>query len=139
MNLKLLTKFGGLMGVVLLLVAACTSTPAPEGNASESAAAEPNGDLAIVQSVTVGQREGHYYATITGDYPDACTYVSSVEQEVEGSTISINIRTQSPPDVMCAAVITPFTVDVLLATGGLMPGNYTVVVNDGPSTTFALG
>jgi hypothetical protein len=39
------------------------------------------------------------------------------------------------PDVICAAVLTPFTEEILLDTAGLEPGEYTLVVNDGMATT----
>jgi inhibitor of cysteine peptidase len=92
----------------------------------------------MVDAVTLEQRENHYYAVINGFYPDACTKVSSVEQVVEENTISITLLTDRPPDLMCAAMLTPFNIDVLLTTGGLMPQEYNVVVNEGPSTTFLL-
>ena len=93
---------------------------------------------AMVDSVTVEQREDHYYAVINGFYPDPCTRISSVEQVVDGSTISITLRTDRPPDLLCATMLTSFEVDILLTTGGLLPQEYSVVVNDGPSTTFSL-
>ncbi len=92
----------------------------------------------MVDSVTVEQRDNHHYAVIDGFYPDPCTYISSVQQVVEGNTVSITLFTESPADLMCAAMLTPFTVDVLLTTGGLIAGEYDVVVNDGPSTTLTL-
>lgn len=92
----------------------------------------------MVDSVTVEQRDNHYYTVVNGFYSDACTHVSSIEQSVEGNTISITLLTDRPANVMCAAMLTPFTVDVLLTTGGLMPQDNNVIVNEGPSTTFSL-
>ena len=94
--------------------------------------------LAMTESVAVEQRDNQFYAIVTGNYPDPCTSISSVDQIVEDDTISITLLTDSPADVMCAAVLTPFTIDVLLTTGGLGPGEYSVIVNEGPSTTFVL-
>jgi hypothetical protein len=94
--------------------------------------------MAMVDGVNVEQRDNHYYAVINGFYPDACTHVSSVEQVVEDNTINITLLADRPPDLICAAMLTPYTVDVLLTTGGLMPQEYEVVVNENPSTVFAL-
>jgi hypothetical protein len=140
MNLKL----AGRPSLTIVIIAfgmlvACTSTADTQQNADSENPETGSGTLAMVDTVTVEQRDNHYYAVITGNYPDPCTYISSIEQIVEGDTISITLFTDSPADLMCAAVLTPFTVDVLLTTGGLMPQSYDVVVNDGPSTTFSLG
>jgi hypothetical protein len=95
----------------------------------------PTESLAIVDSVTVEERDGDYYAIVEGNYPDACTRTSSVEQEVDGSTIELSIYTSAPPDLVCATVLTPFTEELLLDTDGLEPGEYTLVVNGGMATT----
>jgi hypothetical protein len=94
--------------------------------------------LAMVDSVAVEQRENQSYAVVQGYYPDPCTSISSVEQIAEGNTIHITLLTDRPADLMCAAVLTPFTIDVLLTTGSLGPGEYSVIVNEGPSTTIVL-
>jgi hypothetical protein len=94
--------------------------------------------LAMAESVAVEQRDNQGYAVVQGNYPDPCTSISSVEQSAEGNTIRITLLTDRPADLMCAAVLTPFTVDILLTTGGLGPGEYSVIVNEGPSTTFVL-
>jgi hypothetical protein len=99
---------------------------------------EEGSSLAMVDDVSVVQRQDHYYAVINGFYPDPCTQISSVEQVVDEGTISITLRTERPPDLLCATMLTPFVVDILLTTGSLLPQEYSVVVNDGPSTTFSL-
>lgn len=124
--------------IVVCMLAACTSSPERQGNADSERPQGGSGTSAMVDSVTVEQRDNHYYAVVNGFYPDACTYVSSIEQSVEGNTISITLLTDRPADVMCAMMVTPFTVDILLTTGGLMSQEYSVHVNDGPSTTFTL-
>ncbi|MFN2187946.1 MAG: hypothetical protein ACK2T3_04220 [Candidatus Promineifilaceae bacterium] len=115
--------------VILSILAACGSST----ETSES------GAPAMVDSVRVELRDRQYYAVVDGNYPDPCTFISSVEQEVDENTISITLLTASPADLGCAAVLAPFTADILLATGGLMPQEYTVVINEGPSTTFSIG
>jgi hypothetical protein len=121
----------------LALLVAC-------GGASErqdpGSASPPGKDvtLAMADSVAVEQRDNQFYAVVTGNYPDPCTSISSVEQISEGNTLRITLLTDRPADSMCAAVLTPFTIDVLLTTGGLVPGEYSVIVNEGPSTTVVL-
>ena len=122
---------------VLVLLAACGGTSETQDPDSESPVGEEV-TLAMVDSVTVEQRDNHFYAMVTGNYPDPCTSISSVEQIAEGNTISITLLTDRPADLMCAAVLAPFTIDILLTTGGLVPGEYSVIVNEGPSTTFVL-
>lgn len=136
MNLKTISKLMIVALVVFGILAACAGSPATEQNTSTE---NESGTPAMVDGVTVEQRERQYYAVVNGNYPDPCTFISSVEQVVEGSTINITLLTKSPDDLMCAAVLTPFTVDILLTTGGLLPQEYTVVINGGPSATFSLG
>ena len=121
----------------LALLVAC-------GGASETqdpdSASPPGKDvtLAMADSVAVEQRDNQFYAVVTGNYPDPCTSISSVEQISEGNTLRITLLTDRPADSMCAAVLSPFTIDILLTTGGLGPGEYSVIVNEGPSTTVVL-
>lgn len=93
----------------------------------------------FVDSVVVEDRDGEYYAIVQGNYPDSCSTIDSVEQDVEGNTLSITINAVKPSDVVCAQVLTPFTEEILLDTENLEPGEYTVDVNNGmASTTFTL-
>ncbi len=121
-----------LMVMLSFILVACASS---ETQVSESTAA---GTPAMVDGVSVDFRNAHYYAMITGTYPDTCTRISEVEQEVSGTTITIALSTAKPEDLMCAQMLSPFGVDLLIATGGLLPGEYTVDVN-GATTTFTLG
>lgn len=95
----------------------------------------PMESLAFVDSVAVEERDGEYYAIVQGNYSDACSTTSSIEQEADGSTIELNVYTSRPPGLACATVLTPFTEEILLDTEGLDPGEYTVNVNDGMATT----
>jgi hypothetical protein len=88
--------------------------------------------------VVVEERDGEYYAVITGHTPDACSTIDGVEQSVDGNTISLTVTASRPGDLMCAQMLTPFTEEVLLETEGLEPGEYTVDVNGERSTTFTL-
>lgn len=124
--------------IILSLLVACTGSQQTAGNTDSASPAEGSGAPAMVDSVTVEKRDNQFYATVVGNYPDPCTAISAVNQVVDGSTITITLLTASPPDVMCAAVLTPFTADILLTTGGLVPQEYSVVVNEAPATTLLL-
>jgi hypothetical protein len=139
MNIKPVNKLNMIIYIfVITMMVACASSPETQESATSENPEGGSSSLAMVDAVTIEQRENHYCAVINGFYPDACTYVSSIEQIVEDNTISITILTDRPTDLMCAAMLTPYTIDVLLTTGGLMPREYNVVVNEGPSTTFSL-
>lgn len=133
---KLIGKLLVILIVTLSITAACTAASETQENADTGA---ENGALAMVDSVMVEQRDGNYYAVVSGNYPDPCTFMSSVEQTITGNTVNITLLNAGPTDLMCAAVLAPFTVDILLTTGGLMPEEYTVVVNDGATATFSIG
>ena len=115
-----------------LILVACASSETQVSELVDS------GTPAMVDGVSVDFRNAHYYAMVTGTYPDACTRISEVEQDVSGNTITIALSTDQPEDLMCAQMISPFGVDLMIATGGLLPGEYTVDVN-GATTTFTLG
>lgn len=116
----------------LSMLSACSSGQV--GGEQQSSSKTP----AIVESVAVELQNAHYYARVTGTYPDACTRISEVQQDVEANFIKIALSTAAPPDVMCAMMLAPFEVQILLEIGGLMPGDYQVDVN-GISATFSLG
>jgi hypothetical protein len=114
------------------MLSACSS--AQLGGEQQSSPNTP----AVVESVVVELQDDHYYARVTGTYPDACTRISDVQQDVEANSIEIALSTAAPPDVMCAMILAPYEVQILLETGGLAPGDYQVDVN-GVSATFTLG
>jgi hypothetical protein len=133
------TRKGLLLAITLLLVfglllAACDSA---DGEDDDGDAAE--GTQAMVDSVTVEEQMGHKYAVVNGNYPDACTRISDVDQDVDGSTFTINLMTDKPEDLMCAQMLSSFSVSILLEVGGVAPGEYTVTVNDSATTTFTVG
>ncbi len=99
---------------------------------------ETSGSLAFVDMVTVESQGDHYYARVEGHYPDACSRVSRIDQSYDGSTFKIALFVDRPEDLMCAQMLTPFTVLLLLEVGGVSPGEYTVQVNE-RSDSFTLG
>jgi hypothetical protein len=116
---------------VMLLVAACAVEAVEEGTAKSS------GSLAMVDQVEVQTIDIHQYAVVQGHYPDPCTRISDIDQTVEGKRFIISLSTDRPDDLVCAAMLEAFEVALLLETGGLLPGDYTVVVND-RETSFTL-
>jgi len=118
-----------------LILAACDSDAGDEDDDSEHA----EGTAAMVDGVAVEEQTGHQYAVVNGFYPDACTRISDVDQDVDGSTININLYTSRPEDLMCAQMLTEYSVSILLEVGGLTPGEFTVTVNDAHSTSFNIG
>jgi hypothetical protein len=127
-----LTPIIALIIVTSLLLAACGSSDSTESESTSASSA------AMVDGVTVDFRENHYYAIVTGVYPDACTQISDMKQEVNDKAFEITLSTARPGDLMCAQMIIHFEVALLIETGGLPPGEYTVDVN-GISTNFTLG
>lgn len=121
-----------LLLVSSLILAACGGSESQENSPNTSATP------AMVAGVSVDVKNNHYYATVNGNYPDSCTRISDVQQEIDGDTIRFILTTGKPADLMCAQMITPFAVDLLIETGGLMPGEYRIDVN-GVTTTFTLG
>lgn len=119
-----------------LVFASCDSVSPTQEPAS---AAGQEGTLAIVESASIEEIMAHQYVVVNGNYPDACTRISDVEQDIEGNTFNITIYTDKPADLVCAQMISPFTVNILLEAGGQTPGDYTVNVNDSASATFTIG
>ncbi len=129
-----------LLSLSLILVACGGEVPGRIQEAKVTASSsEPEGSLAMVDSVSIEESNAHKYAVVNGNYPNACTKISNVEQDVEGNSFNITLYTEAPADLMCAQMISPFTVNILLEVGGTAPGDYTVNVNDSVSTTFKIG
>ncbi len=109
------------------------------GCASGEMGEEPaTGNLAFVDHVAVEMQAEHHYARVEGNYPDSCTRVSDVDQEVDGSTFKIALLVNRPEDLVCAQMLSPFNMLILLEVGGAMPGEYTVDVN-GVTSAFTIG
>ena len=71
-----------------------------------------------------------------GNLPDPCTEIYQINQEREGNTFFITIKTYRPPG-FCIQVIAPFEEGIMLDVYGLPAGTYTVEVN-GVQETFDL-
>ena len=109
------TRIWIMTSLVLLLSLILVACASSDTQVSEPSAA---GTPAIVDGVSVDFRNAHYYALVTGTYPDACTRISDVEQVVSGNTITIALSTAAPEDLMCAQMLSPFGIDLFIATGG---------------------
>lgn len=127
--------------VVCLALAACGGeVPGRiQQQQAEASEGEQTGTLAIVDSVSVEEANAHNYAVVSGSYPNACTKISNVEQVVDGNSFNITLYTEAPADLMCAQMLSSFTVNILLEVGGKAPGEYTINVNDSVSTSFSIG
>ena len=64
----------------------------------------------------------------SGNLPDPCTEISEINQEREGNTFFVNIKTYRSPGP-CIQIIAPFEVTIPLNVYGLLAGTYTVDVN----------
>jgi hypothetical protein len=91
-----------------------------------------------VDQVDVQLVDGQYQATLVGNYPDGCSTMGNVETSVTGDTIEVSVYADSPPGVMCAAVLIPFEETVPLDLSGVAPGEYNVVVNGTATTTLTV-
>ena len=70
-----------LLLVSSLILAACGGSESQENSSTTS------GTPAMVDGVSVDVKNNHYYATVNGNYPDACTRISDVKQDQDGDTI----------------------------------------------------
>jgi len=131
MNKKIGMSLLLMLMTVLMLVACAADTP-------EESSAKSSGNPAMVDGVEVVTRNEHQYAIVIGFYPDPCTRISEIEQDVDGNRFVISLSTDSPDDMLCAQMLEAYEVTLLLETGGLLPGEYTVEVND-REASFVLG
>jgi inhibitor of cysteine peptidase len=121
-----------LVAAALLLFSACTADTQGESSA------KGGGAPAMVEGVEVETIDGHHYAIIKGYYPDPCTRISQVDQSVDSSRLTITLSTDSPDDLLCAQMLEAYEISILLETGGLAPGDYTVIVSE-REATFSIG
>ena len=92
--------------------------------------AQPETQLAPVETITIDQRADGNVLMISGYLPDPCHELGDVSQRVEGDAITVDVEmTQPEPDTMCAQVITPFEMEVRID-ATREPGQFTVTVND---------
>ena len=117
-----------IMVTTVFLVTGCTTDGAQESSAKDS------GTPAMVDQVDVELIQDHYYAVVKGFYPDPCTRISDITQVVNEEAIVISLFTDRPQDLMCAQMLSEYQVSLLLETGGLLPGDYIVEVNDRQSS-----
>ena len=115
-----------------LLLAACQSS-----EETVPADAQPCEKEAAVDSVEVEEKDGEYYAIVSGTYTDACTKTDTITQEVAGDTIHMTVCTTRPEGMLCAQVLAPYEEEIPLDTQGLSSGEYTVDAN-GVTTTFSI-
>ncbi|MBI1258698.1 MAG: hypothetical protein GC204_14615 [Chloroflexi bacterium] len=66
---------------------------------------------------------------VTGYQPNGCEYPVLVDQQREGSRISVSIYRELPADIMCTAMLLDYN-DTIHLDGTFAPGTYSVSVND---------
>jgi inhibitor of cysteine peptidase len=118
--------------VLITILAACAA------DAPQESSAKGSGSPAMVDGVVVETINEHQYAVVNGFYPDPCTRISDVDQVVDGKRFVISLTTDRPDDMVCAQMLEEYEVSLLLETGGLPPGEYTVEVGE-RETSFSLG
>ena len=82
--------------IVILVLAASLLLVACAADAPEESSAKGSGNPAMVDGVEVVTRNEHQYAIVIGFYPDPCTRISEIEQEVDGTRFVISLSTDSP-------------------------------------------
>ncbi|MBK8904101.1 MAG: GerMN domain-containing protein [Anaerolineaceae bacterium] len=157
---QILTVF--LVALVALFVAACEGAADPDPTivptvvvptddpTLPTATTEPvsTDDMSsemgfFIETIDVTNTDGRIDVTLTGNLPDACTEIQTVEQtfDLDTNTFNLNVRTERPEDVACAQVLTPFEETVTLQTADLPAGTYQVAVEGETQTlteTFEL-
>jgi uncharacterized protein YraI len=119
--------------LLMLLLAACAPLAATPSPIVTEEPGIPVTGVALVQSVEVQVLQSQPFqanAIVRGQLPDAgCTTISSVNQVLNGNTITITLSTTTDPVALCTQVLTPFEQVVALDVSNLQPGQYKVNVN----------
>ena len=121
-----------LMLVSIFLLVSCVTGTTEESSAKRSA------NPGMVDGVVVETINEHQYAVVNGTYPDPCTRISEIKQEVDGNRFVISLSTDKPDDMVCTMMLASYEVTLLLETGGFAPGEYRVEVN-GVEASFSIG
>ncbi|MBK5101803.1 MAG: hypothetical protein JJE15_12540 [Desulfobacteraceae bacterium] len=124
--------------VILLVLVSVILLVACAADAQEQSSSKSAGSPAMVDGVVVETINLHQYAVVNGFYPDPCTRISDVNQTLDGNRFVITLSTDRPDDMVCAQMLAEYEISLLLETGGLLPGEYTVEVND-RETSFSIG
>lgn len=90
-------------------------------------------DEAIVEDLSVRLLEGipvELEAVVSGQLPDACTFIERTDVVRNGSIFRIRISTAREPNQRCAPMLTPFDAVVPLDLSGLSIGDYAVRIGN---------
>lgn len=103
--------------------------------------------LALVATVSSGQDATEQPAVITGEanitaariengniiiegtFPDGCTTMGSIDQQIDGDMLIITANTERPADLMCTQAIVSFEQTLPLDLASIPDGEYQVIVN----------
>lgn len=97
----------------------------------------------FVETVDVMNTDGRIDVTFTGNLPDACTEIQTVEQtfNLDTNTFNLIVHTNRPEAMACVQVLTPFSQTLTLQTADLPDGTYQVAITGQTQTlteTFEL-
>jgi hypothetical protein len=99
---------------------------------------QPQARRVWVDSVEIQMNDSEYVATLAGHFPDSCSTLGDVETAVAGETITVTVYADSPPGMMCAAVLVPFEETITIDVSEFEPGDYIVVVNETATTILTI-
>jgi inhibitor of cysteine peptidase len=125
-----MNRAGLAISIPVLLVAACEKSSDPSVIRRDARVSAVS--VQILESFPVQAR-----AVVSGDLPDGCTAIDSVEQTRVGNEFRVRIGTVRPADASCTQALVPFEEVISLAVRGLPAGEYRVVAN-GVATSFRL-
>lgn len=122
-----------------LALGACRGDDAEEAEGGDMPDVEMEAGPLFVDDVSAeAGDDGSIEVTLTGNFPNACSVVGESTTTVDGNTITVEIGSAKPVDVMCAQQLTPFEETTTIEPEEpLAPGEYTLVVNE-RDTTFTV-
>ena len=104
-------------------VAQATEEPDPSRTASTQSSQVYVTDLELRVAQTLPVQ---VTAVLRGNLADSCAQISSVEQQVRGESIVLDVRAVRSTGVECAQALRPFEATTMLDTSDLLPGRYVV-------------
>lgn len=121
-----------LLALLLGVSAGASFSAAPDQGGDMSADADTYQSYTLIDSVDLLVMESfpmQVSLIVKGSQPDGCEVPVTVEQQREGSTVTVEIYRDMPLALICAAVLVPYEATIPLE-GGFEPGSYTFHIND---------
>jgi len=129
---KYLAVLGGvLLAVVLLVVLGKNKSNSPEQQMVIGDASVDSISVELLETFPI-----QVQVLARGNFPDGCTTLDTIDQNVMGTVYTATIKTKRPSGIVCTDELVPFTETFLLnGTAGVPAGEYIVRVN-GVEKTF---